>query len=140
MMLSCRGRGGPRHAFPTYLLIQLGPLAGDCGDIRGDTGLDKQLVDFLELLAVLRHVVEQRGKVEAKGAIELALNHARRHNAPAQVHRLIGQDQLIEKGRLAVDNLASLGAHPEVAINELVAAKQPAVGKLCEAVPRLIGG
>lgn len=123
--------------YSAYLLVELRPLAGDGGDVGCDAGLDQQLVDLLELLAVLRHVVEQCGKVEAKGAVELALNHAGRHDAAAEVDGLVGEHQVVKEAGLAVDNLARLGADPEVAGDELVAAQQAAVCKLGQAIFRL---
>lgn len=128
-------RGGKSSA--AYLLVELRPLAGDGGDVGCDAGLNQELLAFLDLFAVLRHVVEQGGKVEAKGAVELALNHAGRHNAAAEVDRLVGEHQVVKEDGLAIDNLARLGADPEVGGDELVTAQQAAVGELCQSIFRL---
>lgn len=118
----------------THLLIQLWPLASDCGKVRCDAGLHNQAVHLLDLFAVLGHIIEQRREVETESAIELHINHAGRNDATAEINGLVRQNELIVEGRLAVDDLARHRADPEVFFDEGVAPQEAAVGELGQAI------
>jgi len=65
-------------------------LARDCRYVRRDACSHKLPIEFFDILAILGHVAEQSREVEAKGAVELALDKTGRYDPAAEVDGLLG--------------------------------------------------
>jgi hypothetical protein len=120
-------------------VVELRGLAGNGREVGRDPSLDEFLVEVTKVGVVLGHVGEHGGKVEAEGAVELAVDETRREDTSAEVYGPVGESESIVEGGLASEDLASVGTDPEIIKDQVVAAEEPAVGKFCDAIPKLIG-
>jgi hypothetical protein len=120
-------------------VVELRGLAGYGREIGRDPGLSELLVEVAKVGVVLGHVGEHGGKIKTKGAVELAVDETRREDTPAEVYSPVGEGESVVEGGLAAEDLASMGTDPEVVEDQVIAARESAVGKFCDTIPKLIG-
>ena len=80
------------------------------------------------------HVGQEGGEVEAKGAVQLALDEARGDDAAAEVDGAVWEGELVVEGGLAAQDGARGGADPDIVPHERVATQDAAVGQLGDAI------
>lgn len=72
-------------------VVQLGLLGGQSGEIGSDAGADEFLVERVDIFEVFGGGGEG-GKVEAEGAVELAVDEAGRHDAVLEIERDVWEE------------------------------------------------
>jgi len=104
-------------------------LAGEGGEVGGDAGADKLLVEGLEAFLIDGYIFRDSGEVEAEGAVELDVDEARGEDLAFEVDDFVRHDVVVVEDALAVQDLAGGGADPEVFFDELVVFDEVASGE-----------
>lgn len=114
------------------LLVDIALLAGQCRQVGGYAGGDEALVDAQDALGILRDIVRYDGEVETEATVELHVDEAGSNDTATKIDDVVGDELVLVKYFLAVQDLARHGAEPQILVDELVAFDDTAIGKLCD--------
>lgn len=110
----------------TYLVIHLRLLTRQRRQIGSNPRSNQPAIHSPEICRKLR---TWRAKVDAKTAIDLYIDEARRHNAAAEIYSINAGAAGLEKRRLRILNQACCLIDPEVARLEGAVVREAAVGQ-----------